>query len=177
MLPQSSFENGHYYQYCCDHPPLFNGSCQSFLNLMYPHTCFSFNLRNHWICFKYPNYFYCKFYCSGYQVYMLSAVFCIETILNRHQLYLTSGFPGGSEVKVSACSVGDLGSIPGSGRKIPWRRNWQPTPVFLPGESHGRRSLVGYSPRGRKESDVTERFHSLLDVWFTVHVEGMLITF
>ena len=32
--------------------------------------------------------------------------------------------------------------------KIPWRRPWQPTPVFLPGESHGQRSLVGYSPRG-----------------------------
>ena len=36
---------------------------------------------------------------------------------------------------------------------------WQPTPVFLPGKSHGRRSLVGYSPRGRKESDTTERLH------------------
>ena len=35
----------------------------------------------------------------------------------------------------------------------------QPTPVFLPGESHGRRSLVGYSPRGRKESDTTEQLH------------------
>ena len=44
-------------------------------------------------------------------------------------------------------------------RKIPWRRKWQPTPVLLPGESHGRRSLVGYSPRGRKESDTTERLH------------------
>ena len=43
--------------------------------------------------------------------------------------------------------------------KIPWRRKWQPTPVLLPGESHGRRSLVGYSPRGRKESDTTERLH------------------
>ena len=41
-------------------------------------------------------------------------------------------------------------------RKIPWRRAWQPTPVFLPGESHGQRSLVGYSPWGRKESDTTE---------------------
>ena len=36
-------------------------------------------------------------------------------------------------------------------RKIPWRRNWQPTPVFLPGKFHGQRSLAGYSPRGRKE--------------------------
>ena len=38
--------------------------------------------------------------------------------------------------------------------RIPWRRKWQPTPVFLPGESHGQRSLVGYSPWGRKESDM-----------------------
>ena len=44
-------------------------------------------------------------------------------------------------------------------RKIPWRRKWQPVPVFLPGESHGRRSLVGYSPRGPKESDMTEPPH------------------
>ena len=41
-------------------------------------------------------------------------------------------------------------------RKIPWRRARQPIPVFLPGESHGLRSLVGYSPWGRKESDTTE---------------------
>ena len=42
---------------------------------------------------------------------------------------------------------------------IHWRRKWQPTPVFLPGESHGQRSLVGYSPWGRWESDRTERLH------------------
>ena len=41
-------------------------------------------------------------------------------------------------------------------KKIPGRRKWQPTPVFLPGESHGQRSLVGYSPRGLKESGMTE---------------------
>ena len=40
---------------------------------------------------------------------------------------------------------------------IPWRREWQPTPVFLPGKSHGQRSLVGYSPWGHKESDTTEQ--------------------
>ena len=43
--------------------------------------------------------------------------------------------------------------------KIPWRREWQSTPVLLPGESHGQRSLVGYSPWGRRESDTTERIH------------------
>ena len=41
-------------------------------------------------------------------------------------------------------------------RKIPWRRKWQPTPVFLPGKFHGQRSLAGYSPWGHKESDMTE---------------------
>ena len=40
--------------------------------------------------------------------------------------------------------------------KIPWRRKWQPTPGFLPRESQGQRSLVGYSPSGSKESDTTE---------------------
>ena len=40
-----------------------------------------------------------------------------------------------------------------------WRRKWQPTPVFLPGKSHGRRSLVGCSPWGHEESDTTERLH------------------
>ena len=40
-----------------------------------------------------------------------------------------------------------------------WRRKWQPTPVFLPGESHGQRSLVGYNPWGCTELDMTERLN------------------
>ena len=46
--------------------------------------------------------------------------------------------------------------------KIPWRRKWQSTPGLLPGKSHGQRSLVGYSPRGCKESDTTERLHYIV---------------
>ena len=42
---------------------------------------------------------------------------------------------------------------------LTWRRKWQSTPVLLPGKSHGQRSLVGYSPWGRKESDTTEQLH------------------
>ena len=49
----------------------------------------------------------------------------------------------------------DVGSIPGSGRS-PRVGKWQPSPVFLPGESHGQRSLVGYSPWGCQELDTTE---------------------
>ena len=40
--------------------------------------------------------------------------------------------------------------------KIPWKKAWLPTPVFLPRESHGQRSLMGYSPKGLKELDKTE---------------------
>ena len=54
----------------------------------------------------------------------------------------------------------DEGSVPGL-RRSPGGGNGNPTPVFLPGESHGRRSLVGCSPRGHKEWDTTERLHSL----------------
>ena len=65
--------------------------------------------------------------------------------------------------------------------KIPWRRKWQPTPVFLPGKSHGLRSLVGYSPRGRKESDTTERlhfhFHTSIDKNHVIQVTWRLCDF
>ena len=55
------------------------------------------------------------------------------------------GFPGGSDGKESTCNAGDLGFHPWVG-KIPWRSAWQPTPIFLPGKSHGQRSLAGYNP-------------------------------
>ena len=69
--------------------------------------------------------------------------------------YLPSSFPGSSDSKESACNVGFANSIPESG-KIPWRRDWLPTPVFLPEGFHGQRSLAGYSPWGHQESDMTE---------------------
>ena len=61
-------------------------------------------------------------------------------------------------VKNPPASAGDVrsaGSIPGSGR-FPWRRQWQPTTVFVAGKSRGQRTLVGYSPGGHGESDTTE---------------------
>ena len=62
-------------------------------------------------------------------------------------------YPGGSVVKnLPAMQETPVWSL---GRENPWRREWQPTPVFLPGESHGQRSLVGYSPWGRRGSDMT----------------------
>ena len=68
------------------------------------------------------------------------------------------GFPGGLAGKQSTCNAGDArdaGLIPGLGRS-PGGRTWQPSPVILPGESHGQGSLTGYGPWGHKESDMTE---------------------
>ena len=69
------------------------------------------------------------------------------------------GFPGGASGKEPTCQCRRLNKRlrfnPWVG-KIPWRRQWRPTPVFLPGESHGQGSLAGYSPWGGKELDMTE---------------------
>ena len=77
-------------------------------------------------------------------------------------------FPGGSDGKASAYSAGDLGLIPGSGRSSGVGK-WQPTPVLLPGKFHGWRSVVGYSPRGRKESDTTEWLHFIYFTKYYFH--------
>ena len=64
-------------------------------------------------------------------------------------------FPGGSDSKASACNAGDPGLIPGSGRS-PGEGNGDPLQYSCLEKSHGWRSLVGYSPWGRRESDMTE---------------------
>ena len=69
----------------------------------------------------------------------------------------TWGFPDDAVIKNPPANAGDSrhGFDPWVG-KIRWSRKWQPTTVFLPGKFHGQRSLAGYSPWGRKESDMTE---------------------
>ena len=65
-----------------------------------------------------------------------------------HLLIISESFPGGSAVKNSPAMQGT--QVYPWVKKIPWRRKWQPTPVFLSGKSHGQRSLAGYSPWGHK---------------------------
>ena len=71
-------------------------------------------------------------------------------IVLRYPAFTTCG----SDSKQSACNSGD--QVLFLGWKIPWRREWMPTPVFLPGEVPGQRSLVGYSTQAHKELDMTE---------------------
>ena len=79
------------------------------------------------------------------------------------------GFSGGAMVKNPPANAGDkrCGFHPWV-RKIPWRREWQSTSVFLPVKSYGQRSLVGYSPWGHKESDMTE--HKYVGIYLCVCV-------
>jgi len=72
------------------------------------------------------------------------------------------GFPGGTTGKESACQCLRLKrpAFYSWVRKIPWRRKWQPTLVFLPRKFHGQKILVGYSPWCREESDTTEHTHT-----------------
>ena len=81
----------------------------------------------------------------------LSAIWCLSRWLSG---------------KGSACQCRGHGFGPWV-REIPWRRKLQPTPVFMSGESHGIRSLMGYSPWGRKESDTTEQLnrHTCSAIW------------
>ena len=57
----------------------------------------------------------------------------------------------------------------------PWKRKWQPTPVFLPGKFHGHRSLVGYSPQGGRESDTTEHTHNIIISMTQDHLSSLPI--
>ena len=74
-----------------------------------------------------------------------------------HLLYIR-GFLGGASGKEPTCQCKRHKRLRFDPwvRKSPWRRAWQPTPVFLPGKPYGQRSLAGYNPKGHKESDTTE---------------------
>ena len=80
--------------------------------------------------------------------------------------YKPLGFPDGASGKEPACQCRRCG-LNSWVRKILWRRKWQPTAAFLPGKPHGQRRLIGFSPWGRKESDMTERLHFSLRLVIT----------
>ena len=85
------------------------------------------------------------------------------------QLWMDTGFRGGPSGKEPSCRCKrrKRRSFHLWIRKTPWRRPWQLTPVFLPGESLGQRSLGGYSPRGHTESDMPEMLsvRSWMESW------------
>ena len=90
----------------------------------------------------------------------------VPSLVRELRSHLLCGFPGGTSDKQPTCHFGRRqrhGFDPRVG-KIPWRRKWQPTPVALSGKSHGQRRLVGYSPWGCRELDMTEQLSTLCHV-------------
>ena len=112
------------------------------------------------------------FGCQKGDVYIPNITECPPAALGMVPYSQTQrGFPGGASGKESACQRGRrerAGLNPQVG-KTPWKRAWQPAPVFFPGESHGQRSLEGCGPQGRTESDrteVTQRTHNQAQNYF-----------
>ena len=107
------------------------------------------------------------FHKRGHMIHCLLqlAIFNQECVIPR--------LPGQYSGKESTCQFRRRGFDPWVG-KVPWRREWIPTPVFLPGKSHGQRSLAGYSPWCHKEQDMTQRLCLPgCDIWsYLFHMGG-----
>ena len=89
-----------------------------------------------------------------------------------------TGLPQWLSHKEYACNTGATGDTDFWVGKIPWRRAWPPTPVFLPGDFHGHRSLAGHSPYCHKELDTTEMTEYALHASaFTVSASMMNVFF
>ena len=103
-------------------------------------------------------------YCKVKMTYFLCLFFTYYLCEKYYKQHSTMwGFLDGSDGKDSTCNERDPRFNPWV-RKFPWRRNWQPTPVFLPGEFHRQRSLAGYSSWGCQELGTTEWLtHTIAD--------------
>ena len=112
--------------------------------------------------YRFISYIHTKDLFTIYAMILLTVIFFV--VINRtfifNEVFLSHlGFPGGASSVESSCQ----GRRHKCGRfdlwvgRISWSRKWQPAPIFLPGKSHGQRSLAAYSPWGHKEADVTEQ--------------------
>ena len=107
---------------------------------------------------------------------LLACEIIAKCVLNLPGSLFTEDFPGGSDGKASACNAGDLGLIPGLGRSPEEHGN--PLQYSCLENPHGWRSLAGYGPWGRKESDMTERLstHSTYTCETKIRIMNMPIT-
>ena len=138
----------------------------SFYSIVYIHYIFFIHSSVNWTFRLLPYFGHCKQHCSEY---LDSCIFLNPFFFSWSCLYaqewdwllghmIALDFPGGTSGKEPAyqCRRHKRRGFNPCIRKIPGKKAWQPTPVFLPGESHGQRSLTGYSPKGCKELDTTE---------------------
>ena len=98
-----------------------------------------------------------------YSIVPVFDIICWSSLLQEFSSLTTCFFPGGTRGKESACQHKRCKwcGLDFWARKIPWRRDFPPTPIFLPGKFHRLRNRADYSPWGRKESDTTERRYAL----------------
>ena len=98
-------------------------------------------------------------------IILCTSVWCVY----MHEFMHMYGFSGCSDGQECACHC-RRPEFDNWVRNIPWRREWQLTPIFLPGESYGQRDLAGYSPQSHKESNTTEQLTLSLSFHVYVHI-------
>ena len=106
------------------------------------------------LSFSYFLIFFSVYFLFMFSLLYLSQLLFLVSFLLVHSFHPFLDCPGGSDGKESACNAGDLGLIPGPGRSSEEGNG------SLLGESHGQRSLVGYSPWAHKESDMTQQLNN-----------------
>ena len=147
--------------------PLQMALFHSFYSIVYIHYIFFIHSSLNWTFRLLPYFGHCKQHCSEYwdSCILLNLFFFFWSCLYAQEWDWLLGhmialdFPRGTSGKESAYQCRRLkrcGFYPWV-RKIPWRKTWQSTPVFLTGDTNGQRGLVGYSLGGLKESDMTEQ--------------------
>ena len=130
------------------------------------------NYQSYFVCFslKMTIFFFFYFIPSSISTHQFSSVTQLCPTLCHHMDCSTPGFPVYHQLLELALTHAQwwchwwchpTKSVDSSALSFLWRRQWQPTPVLLPGKSHGRRSLKGCSPWGLCESDTTEGFTSM----------------
>ena len=145
-----------------------------FLRFIHVVACISTLLFYYWIIFfcvnlphsPYPfiSWWTFELFLTFWLLYVILLLIMVCRFLGRYIFSFGASVMAQPSVKKkkSACNAGDAGDCGFNPwvRKIPWRREWQLTLVFLLEESHGQRNLAGYSPWGHKESDMTEGLSS-----------------
>ena len=124
--------------------------------LIYSYTCGIISI------YRFISHIHTKDLFTIYVMILLTIIFFV--VVNRtfifNEVFLSQlGVPGGASSVESSCQCRrhKSGRFDLWVRRISWSRKWQPVPIFLPGKSHGQRSLAAYIPWGHKESDTTEQ--------------------
>ena len=155
--------------------PFWNIQINLMENWKFPEAYYNI-LGYYWKGMWWLLYFFFFLFCFHWNIFDL---YCVYMYIYIYTHIYTQWLPRWYNGTRSTCQCRrhrSCGFDPWVG-KIPWSRKWQTGPVFLPGQFHRQRSLVGYSPWGYKESDVTEPLSTWIHIYIYIHIYTYLYTY